>query len=82
MKNRVFMAILSYLKFKLILGNSFKQSCGSGFGIRIWDEHPGSYFRDLRNLNSLMRIRIRDTEIFFPLDPGSGMEKVRIRDPG
>jgi hypothetical protein len=50
--------------------------------IRIWDEQPGSYFRELRNhffglklkiLNSLMRIR----------DPGwkksvpeSGMEKI------
>jgi hypothetical protein len=50
--------------------------------IRIRDEQPGSYFLELRNhffaflglkyLNSLMRIR----------DPGSGMETVRIRDPG
>jgi hypothetical protein len=37
---------------------------GSGFGIRIRDEQPGSYFRELRNnflglkyLNSLIRIR-------------------------
>jgi hypothetical protein len=51
-------------------------------GIRIRDKQPGSYFFELRNhffafwglkyLNSLMRIR----------DPGSGMEKSRIRDPG
>jgi hypothetical protein len=47
---------------------------GSGSGIR--DEQAGSYFLDLRNhflglkyLNSLM-------------DPGSGMETIRIRDPG
>jgi hypothetical protein len=52
----------------------------SGSGIR--DEQPRSYFLELRNhffvffglkyVNSLMRIR----------DPGSGMETVRIRDPG
>jgi hypothetical protein len=52
----------------------------SGSGIR--DEQPGSYFPELRNhffvflglkfINSLMRIR----------DLGSGMETVRIRDPG
>jgi hypothetical protein len=47
----------------------------SGSGIMIRDEHPLSFFRELRNsflvqkyLNSLMRIR----DIF---DPGSGMEK-------
>jgi hypothetical protein len=27
-----------------------------------------------------MRMRIRDTGIFLTLDPGSGMEKIRIRD--
>jgi hypothetical protein len=52
----------------------------SGSGIRIRNEKPGSYFRELkkiffgvRMLNSLMRIR----------DPGwkkIGIEKVRIRD--
>jgi hypothetical protein len=31
-------------------------------------------------LNYLLRIRIRDPEIFLTLDPGSGMEKIRIRD--
>jgi hypothetical protein len=66
------------------------QCCGSASGIRcffasriqdgkkikihIRDEHPGSYFRELKNcfwvkkihklLNSLMRIRIRDPEFF------------------
>jgi hypothetical protein len=51
----------------------------SAFGSGIQDEQPGSYFLELRNhffglkyLNSLMRIR----------DPESGMETVRIRDPG
>jgi hypothetical protein len=57
---------------------------GSGFGIRIPDEQPGSYLRELKKqlfglkyLNSLMWIR----------DPG--MEKIRSRirdgkksDPG
>jgi hypothetical protein len=62
------------------MGESQHPDPGSG----IWDEQPGSYFLELRNhffpffgvnlkyLNSLMRIR----------DPGSGMETVRIRDPG
>ncbi len=55
----------------------------SGSGIR--DEQPGSYFLELRNhffaflgfkyLNSLMRIRDGDSS-----DPGSGMEKIPIRD--
>jgi hypothetical protein len=70
-----------------------KQCCGSGSGIRclfdpwnrdpdwvkirirIRDEQPGSYelrdhFLGLKYLNSLVRIR----------NPGSGMEKIRIRD--
>jgi hypothetical protein len=62
---------------------------GKKIKIRIRDEHPGSYFRGLRNnflcekyLNSLMRIRIRDPNLF---DPGSGMEKfgswINIPDP-
>jgi hypothetical protein len=39
----------------------------SGSGIRIWDEKPGSYFRELSNnfgvkiLNSLMRILVGKT---------------------
>jgi hypothetical protein len=40
-------------------------------GSGIWDEHPRSFFRELRNrfegskyFNSLMRIRIRDPESF------------------
>jgi hypothetical protein len=52
---------------------------GSRSGIRIRGGKPGSNFRELRNhffglkyLTSLMRIR----------DPGSGMEKIWIRDPG
>ncbi len=62
---------------KLIL-----QCCGSGSGIRyffdprirdgqkirirIRDEQPGSYFRDLKN--NIFK--------FFDVDPGSGMEKI------
>jgi hypothetical protein len=51
-------------------------------GKRIRDEHPGSYFRELRKyLNSLMRTPIRDH-----FDPGSGMEKsgsgIRDKHPG
>jgi hypothetical protein len=56
--------------------------------IRIRDEHPGSSFRELRNiflvknlkyLNSLMWIRIQDPESFrsWIRDPGW-----KISDPG
>ena len=47
----------------------------SGSGIR--DEQPGSYFLELRN--HFLGILIH---IFFDVDPGSGMETIRIRDPG
>ena len=63
------------------MGESQHPDPGSG----IRDEQPGSYFLELRNhffaflglkyLNSLMRIRDGDSS-----DPGSGMEKSRIRD--
>jgi hypothetical protein len=45
--------------------------------IQIRDEQPGSYFRELRS-NFFGKI----TKIlkFFDADPGSGMEKFRIRD--
>ncbi len=54
----------------------------AGSGIRIRDEQPGSYIRELRNnflgwkyLHSFMKIRDGKN-----LDLGSGMEKIRIRD--
>ena len=46
-----------------------KLASGSG----IQDEQPGSYFLELRN---------HFFAFFFDEDPGSGMETVRIRDPG
>ncbi len=62
-----------------------KKKTRSGSGIRIWDENPGTYFQELRNifclfkyLNSVMRIRIRDPESFYP---GIRDRKCRIRDP-
>jgi hypothetical protein len=53
----------------------------SGSGSGIQNEHPRSFFRELRNnMNSFVRIRIQDL-----LDPGSGMEKfgseINIPDP-
>jgi hypothetical protein len=48
---------------------------GSGSGIRIRDEQPGSYFLELRN--HFFGLRYFK---FFDADPGSGMEKVRIRN--
>ncbi len=53
---------------------------GSGMGkkirIRIRDEQPGSYFRELRKIIFWVKIHK-----FFDADPGSGIEKIRIRDP-
>ncbi len=50
----------------------------SGSGIR--DEQPGSYFLELRNhFFAFFGVKILK---FFDEDPGSGMETVRIRDPG
>jgi hypothetical protein len=50
----------------------------SGSGIR--DEQPGSYFLELRN-HFLFFFGIKILK-FFDEDPGSGMETVRIGDPG
>jgi hypothetical protein len=50
----------------------------SGSGIR--DEPPGSYFLELRNhFFGSFGVKILN---FFDAYPGSGMEKVQIRDPG
>jgi hypothetical protein len=46
--------------------------------IRIRDDKPGSYFRELRN-QPIVWDRIFK---LFDGDPGSAMEKIRIRDPG
>jgi hypothetical protein len=53
-----------------------KSACGSG----IQDEQPGSYFLELRNhFFAFFGVKILK---FFDENPGSGMETVRIRDPG
>jgi hypothetical protein len=77
----------------LTTGSGIRNRRKSASGSGIWDEQPGSYFLELRNhffaffgvkilkffdekyLNSLMRIRDKDSS-----DPGSGMEKRRIRE--
>jgi hypothetical protein len=59
---------------------------GSGSGIRIRDEKPGSYFQELRNhflgLKKILKFFDADPESGIQggknLDPGSGMEKIRI----
>ena len=48
----------------------------SASGSRIRDDQPGSYFLELRNLFLGYKLK------FFDADPGSGIETVRIRDPG
>jgi len=48
--------------------------------VRIWDEHPGSYFREHRNNfwgSNTSILRCGSGNLF---DSGSGMEKNRIRD--
>ncbi len=50
-----------------------KKCCGSA--IRSRDEQPGTYFRELsKNCFGLKYLK------FFDADPGSGIEKIRIRD--
>jgi hypothetical protein len=52
----------------------------SASGSEIRDEQPGSYFLELKNhFFSFFGVKILK---FFDEDPGSGMETVRIRDPG
>jgi hypothetical protein len=56
--------------------------------IPYFDEHPRSYFRELRNkfLGKILKFFEVDADldpgIIFTLDPGSGMGKIRIRDLG
>jgi hypothetical protein len=56
----------------------------SRYGINIRDHNSESLetFFGLKYLSSLMRMRIRDPVILGNPDPGSGMEKIRIQDPG
>jgi hypothetical protein len=55
-----------------------RRKSASGSGIR--DEQPGSYFLELINhFFAFLGVKILK---FFDEDPGSGMETVRIRDPG
>ncbi len=63
-------------------------------GIRIRDENPGSYFREIRNNFKILKFFYADPDpgsrnLFDlgsgirdgkNLDPGSGMEKIWIRD--
>jgi hypothetical protein len=44
--------------------------------ILIRDEQPGSYFRELRNNFLVKKLK------FFDADPGSGIEKIQIRESG
>jgi hypothetical protein len=58
------------------MGESQHQDPVSG----IQDEQPGSYFLELKNhFFAFLGVKILK---FFDKDPGSGMETVRIRDPG
>jgi hypothetical protein len=59
-------------------GSGMGRKSASGSGIR--DEQPGSYFPEpLNHFFGFFGVKILK---FFDADPGSGMETVRIRDPG
>jgi hypothetical protein len=59
-------------------GSGTGRKLASGSGIR--DEQPGSYFLELKKpFFCFFGVKILK---FFDEDPGSGMETVRIRDPG
>jgi hypothetical protein len=54
-------------------GSGIRDGWKSASGSGIRDEQPGSYFLELRN---------HFLGLKHLTDPGSGMETVRIRDPG
>ncbi len=59
-------------------GSGMGRKSASGSGIR--DEQPGSYFLELRkHFFGFFGVKILK---FFDEDQGSGIETVRIRDPG
>ncbi len=61
-------------------GSRIRDGRKSAYGSGIRDEHLGSYFLELRNhCFAFFGVKILK---FFDEDPGSGMEKSRIRDPG
>jgi len=64
----------------LTAGSGIRDGRKSASGSGIRDEQPGSYFLELRNhFFAFLGVKILK---FFDEDPGSGMETVRIRDPG
>jgi hypothetical protein len=61
-------------------GSGIRDGRKSASGPGIRDDQPGSYFLELRNhFVAFLGVKILK---FFDEDPGSGMETVRIRDPG
>jgi hypothetical protein len=61
-------------------GSRIRDGRKSAFGSGIRDEQPGSFFLELRkDFFAFFGVKILK---FFDEDPGSGMETVRIRDPG
>jgi hypothetical protein len=61
-------------------GSGIRDERKSAFGSGIRNEQSGSYFLELGNhFFAFFGVKILK---FFDEDPGSGMEKSRIRDPG
>ncbi len=61
-------------------GSGIRDGRKSASGSGILDEQPRSYFLELRN--QFFCFFVVKIHKFFDEDPGSGMETVRIRDPG
>ncbi len=58
-------------------GSGMGKKSRSGSRIRIRDERPASYFRELQFFDAHAD---PDPGIFLRLDPGSGVEKIPIRE--
>jgi hypothetical protein len=58
----------------LLLDPGWVKKTGTGSRIRIRDDQPGSYFRELR----IQFFWVKMLKL-FDSDPGSGMGKIRIR---
>jgi hypothetical protein len=64
------------------MGETSGSGYGAEYGIPIRDEHPESYFRELRNNFFLLKFYDAGTQDEKNSDPRSGKEKIWIRVPG
>ncbi len=81
-KNRYDICIT--FKKTVLLLQKFRLRHSTKIKIRIRNEHPGSYFRELGNnflgYNTIHKFFDANAGFGNLFDPGSGKEKIRIRD--